>query len=129
MFTVLLVDDDDALRELMQIGLGDYHVIESRDASGALSILRSQHGKIDLLLVDAGLPDLKGWDLANLARQLRPGIKCVIISGNPVGSDSAPHRFLAKPFQLTELHALVTEVLGASEDECGDGQRQAVDEA
>jgi DNA-binding NtrC family response regulator len=123
--TVLVVDDDDALRELIQIGLNQYYnVVESSDAKSALAILKTHPEQIDLLLVDAGLPDLKGSDLANLARQVRPGIKCVIISGNPGNCDSTTHRFLPKPFQLSELNALVSEVLGSP-----DNRNQVVDKA
>lgn len=111
--TILLVEDEDQLRELIKVALSEnYDVVTSRDGQGALTLLRDYPGHLDVLVADAGLPDFNGWELLNLSCQIRPAIKCVMMSGYPEPSSPArPCRFLRKPFQLSELQKTVLEVL------------------
>jgi DNA-binding NtrC family response regulator len=112
--TILLVEDEDPLRELLQFALSEnYDVVTSRDGQGAVSLLRSYPGSLDVLVADAGLPDFNGWELLTLSCQIRPAIKCVMMSGYPpLPNQSHLCRFLRKPFQLSELQHIVSEVLG-----------------
>jgi len=121
--TILLVEDDDSLRAVLLRLLGqDYNVLAARDGQGAMTILYRYPGAIDLLLADAGLPDMDGWDLVRRAVDLRPAAYRVIMSGEldadfAAAQLSPPCRFLAKPFQVSDLHALVAEALSLPQDE------------
>ena len=117
MHTILLVEDENALRRLFCAALSaDYQVIESSDGRNAKQVLQLQSEKIDLLLTDASLPYMSGMELAASGRLLRPEMKCVIMSGDAgalsgtEGGETAP-RFIAKPFDLGELRKLISEVL------------------
>jgi DNA-binding response OmpR family regulator len=116
--TILVVEDNDLLRELLRRGLDQrYTVLEARDGQEALQILRSYSGRLDLLLADVGLPDLNGWELVRRSSEFRPALKSLMMSGDagrlaPPGDDLPPLRFLTKPFQLSELHAVLSETLG-----------------
>jgi CheY-like chemotaxis protein len=80
---VLLVEDSDAVRlvirrELLELG---YHVIEARDGLEAEGLLQSV-SDIGVLVSDVVMPGgVSGRALALMARQMRPDIRIVLISG------------------------------------------------
>lgn len=80
--TVLVVEDDDAVRLLICEVLTDlsYRVIEAEDADVAIRVLRDQ-GKIDLMVSDVGLPGMNGRQLADVARQHRPDLPVLFVTG------------------------------------------------
>jgi PAS domain S-box-containing protein len=80
--TVLLVEDDPAVRMLVTDLLGDlgYAVCPAADGSEALARLEAL-GRVDLLITDIGLPGINGRDLADMVRARRPGLKVLFVSG------------------------------------------------
>ncbi len=108
--TVLLVEDDAALRQVMVRVLPrlGYSVIEAKDGSQALEIL--DRDKVDLLLTDIVMPgEISGPDLARRALELNAGIKVVLATGyaDDMISEISDlrHRavLLRKPFRREEL--------------------------
>jgi two-component system, cell cycle sensor histidine kinase and response regulator CckA len=84
--TILVVEDDELLREMLEVFLGrrHYRVLTAVDASQALSIARdSGVGKIDLLLTDVDIPGMNGFELAQEVRQVVPEVRLLILSGSP----------------------------------------------
>lgn len=80
--TVLLVEDDDVVRQLTVEVLEEfgYRVHALRDAPSALELLRSDQS-FDLLMSDIGLPGMDGRALVEAARQLRPTLPVLFASG------------------------------------------------
>ena len=80
--TVLVVEDEDTVRLLVVDVLDElgYDAHEATDAEAALRVLES-NARIDLLVTDVGLPGLNGRQLADRARELRPGLKILFITG------------------------------------------------
>lgn len=119
MKTILLVEDDPALRQLMNFSLSQtYNVVAVEDGSGALAVLEGYGGQLDLLLTDAGLPHMSGWELSERAQKLRPAIECLVVSG---GEDQHPssvrevnYSFIQKPYSLSELGDAVRQALVSS---------------
>jgi PAS domain S-box-containing protein len=116
--TVLLAEDEDGLRRLARRALeGVGHtVIEAKDGVDALARAAAFDGPIDVLLTDAVMPRLGGFDLAGRLRSERPGIRVLVMSGYPEGSragDGPPPGFeiLPKPFLPSELRRQVTRLL------------------
>jgi PAS domain S-box-containing protein len=117
--TILLVEDDPAVRDLMARTLASrgYHVLESQDTSDALTIAASYDAPIDLLLSDVVMPGLNGPDLAQHIIPVRPDIKLLYVSGftSDLSLDlarmSAKMAFLAKPFTADTLGRKVRECL------------------
>ncbi|WP_145727954.1 hybrid sensor histidine kinase/response regulator [Nitrospirillum viridazoti] len=118
--TVLVVEDDSTVRMLVIDVLEDlgYRHIEAADARGAIPHLESRRA-IDLLVTDVGLPNMNGRQLAEIARQFRPRLKVLFITGY---AENATARagflqpgmdILPKPFTLEALGAKVREMLGA----------------
>jgi CheY-like chemotaxis protein len=113
--TLLVVEDDSSVRMQVMDYLTElgYAAIEARDGASALPVPRSQR-RIDLLVTDVGLPGgMNGRQLAEIARQLRPGLKTLFITAYAEGAASRT-RFLdpgmeliAKPFPLDTLAAKI----------------------
>jgi PAS domain S-box-containing protein len=82
---VLIVDDDDAFRELMkaQLSTAGYMVFDARDAASALQIARTAHP--DVITVDLLMPGIDGWAFIDRLRQEKglTSIPIVVVSGAP----------------------------------------------
>jgi PAS domain S-box-containing protein len=113
--TVLVVDDEDAVRVLVAETLQElgYTVLQAADGPAGLGVLQSA-APVDLLVTDVGLPGLNGRQLADAARVLRPGLRVLFITGyagGAVGHEALEPgmEILVKPFAL---HALVAKLRG-----------------
>ncbi len=118
--TVLLVEDDDAVRMFGARALRNkgYRVIEAKSGETALDLIRDASAKVDLLISDVVMPQMDGPTLVREVRRIDPEIKVIFISGyaedtfrQRLGSDSEIH-FLAKPFSLRQLAVKVKDVVG-----------------
>jgi CheY-like chemotaxis protein len=71
--TILLVEDEEAVRELIHTVLTEhgYHVIPARDPEHALQLVTSFAGEIHMLLTDVVMPGMSGRELANQVSQRR----------------------------------------------------------
>jgi PAS domain S-box-containing protein len=119
--TVLVVDDEAAVRMLITEVLGDlgYQAIEAEDGPSGLKILETNR-RIDLLITDVGLPGgLNGRQLADAALTRRPQLKTLFITGyaeNAVIGNGhlRPGVFvLTKPFAIEELGRRIKSILAA----------------
>ena len=112
--TILLVEDEPAVRQLFMLALtrAGYHVYEARNGQEALQMF-DQHGEsIDLLLTDLRMPYMGGAELAQNLRARRKTLKLICISGYPTENQEELNAdFLAKPFSRDDLLAKVREVL------------------
>jgi signal transduction histidine kinase len=115
---VLVVEDDPTVRLLIvevlkELGYVDHVASDSREALPILS--SNQH--IDLMVSDVGLPGVSGRELADLAREKRPGLKVLFVTGYAEsaavrGDFLAPGMdLLTKPFTLDALGAKIREMI------------------
>jgi signal transduction histidine kinase/ActR/RegA family two-component response regulator len=120
--TVLVVEDDDAVRRLAVEALREsgYQVLEAPDAMEAIRLI-ADRGGIDLLFTDIGLPGgVDGRALADAARAASATIRVLFTTGyarqavKDVCNAGNGMYFLAKPFTLPELAAKVRAVLDAT---------------
>jgi DNA-binding response OmpR family regulator len=83
--TVLIVDDEEDLRDIMRRMLErrGYSTMVAGDADEALEVCESNEGPIDVLITDLGLPNVSGGDLSRRAATLRPDLGIIYISGLP----------------------------------------------
>jgi CheY-like chemotaxis protein len=104
---VLLVEDEELLRLVIGEELRDrgFEVIEANDGAVAVEVL-AKGASIDLLVTDIRMPGaLSGWDVAEQARNLRPGLPVIYATGF---SDDAPRivpggRFFKKPYRASAI--------------------------
>ena len=112
--TVLLVDDDEALRESLceQLDLHEeFSTSEAATGAAALGLVKDEH--YDVILLDVGLPDLDGREVCRLMR--KAGVKSPIImltaqdadSDTILGLEAGANDYVTKPFRLGVLVARV----------------------
>ncbi|MEP7076186.1 MAG: response regulator, partial [Acidobacteriota bacterium] len=119
--TILLVDDEDAVRRLTAeiLRMAGYEVFEASSGMMALEIARSYNEPIDLLLTDFSMPQLNGREVAERLANLHPEISVLVISGNIVesmselGGATKKFYFLGKPYSPTELELKVRAIFDA----------------
>ncbi|MFO2464279.1 response regulator [Pseudomonas sp. 15FMM2] len=117
--TVLIVEDDPAVRVLVSQVLGElgYAFVQASDADSALAIIQSEQ-RIDLLISDVGLPGMNGRQLAEIARQIRPDLRVLFITGYAEhaavrgGFLDPGMQLITKPFTFDLLTAKVREMIG-----------------
>lgn len=123
MKTLLVLEDEPALRVLLRHLLKHYCLIEAATAEQALQLF-NDHGSVDLLLADVTLPTSSGIQVALLLRSEIPGLPVILTSGYPVsvwskrdaadlerlGSSSLA--IIQKPFQTQVLPNTVREMIG-----------------
>ena len=110
--TVMVVDDDETIRDLVEWALHDagYEVISAPDGSVALDLLGST--RPDLILLDLRMPVMDGWAFARSYRGLpEPHAPIVVITaaldGRVLPPEIGAAGLMAKPFDLDELLANV----------------------
>jgi PAS domain S-box-containing protein len=116
--TILLVDDDDAVRAVTLVFLRGwgYTVLEAADAAEGLALCE-RHPSIALLLTDAIMPVMSGRELAQRATALRPGLRVLFMSGYTEDYvlrhevQAAAVAFLQKPFTPSSLSQMVRQVI------------------
>ena len=117
---VLVVEDEAVVRglileELHELG---YAALEAVDGASGLEMLRSKR-RIDLLITDIGLPGLNGRQLADAARELRPSLKILFMTGYAENAALASGflepgmEMITKPFAMealaTRIRSMLTE--------------------
>lgn len=111
---ILLVDDDDALRESLaeQLDLHQEFEVTTADmGTDAVKLAKDAH--VDLVLLDVGLPDMDGREVCRLLRG--QGVKCpiVMLTGHDsdadtiLGLDSGANDYVTKPFRFGVLLARI----------------------
>ena len=109
-FTILLVEDNDDLRQVMEWILESvgYLVVSCGDAQFASETFRSRLD-FDLLLTDFQMPGRSGVELARELTALRPSLAVMIVSGSIISDDlmremrNRHWNFLSKPFDMPAL--------------------------
>ena len=115
--TVLVVEDEAEVRAMVAETLRELgcHVLEAHDGPSGLRVLHSRE-HVDLLVTDVGLPGLNGRQLADAARERRPNLPVLLITGYAGAAltdwQLAPGmEVVSKPFKLDTLAARVGSLL------------------
>ncbi|MBP2299738.1 ATP-binding protein [Azospirillum picis] len=117
--TILVVEDESLIRMVVTESLREagYTVLEAESAEAALPILESD-AAIDLLCTDVGLPGLNGRQLAEIAREERPAIRVLFVTGyaHAAGIDQEilgdNTRLLSKPVAIDTLLGTLGTMMG-----------------
>ena len=112
MATVLVVDDDSAVRELVTALLkGNGHsVLAAANGLEALMVYSSYRARIDLVVTDVDMPQMNGIELVNRIRALDPSKRIIVMSGRPLDDPVENCALLSKPFTPNQLRAAVEAV-------------------
>jgi hypothetical protein len=116
---VLIVDDDEGLRELTRVVLErcGFAVLVAGSGPDGLKLMQDFPGCLDLLLTDVQMPFMTGPELAMRATLVRPKMKVLYMTANTdevlaSGQVNANAEILSKPFTCKILSQRVHEVLG-----------------
>ena len=120
MKTVLIVEDDDAVRtpaaELLK--MEGFKVLQAREGAEALRIAEQNRSHLDLLVTDIVMAGMNGREVADKLLQIFPEMKVLFMSGDAdkallAQSGSGAHRaVLQKPFRLDKLNDKIRELIG-----------------
>jgi two-component system cell cycle sensor histidine kinase/response regulator CckA len=116
--TILVAEDDEALRALLRIGLEicGYNVLAAASGREALRLAALRDGPISLLITDVTMPGIDGPELARRLAARRPCLKVLLLSGyapDPARLDRGA-AFLQKPFRPAQLVAKVRALLDSA---------------
>jgi CheY-like chemotaxis protein len=117
--TILVVEDNSSARMALEALLDalNYKVVVAADPAEALAVFASQGDSIELLISDLILPQLSGPELYDRLREIKPSLRCVIMSGYPLEEESTRLRqhginhWLQKPFNMRQLLELLQTTL------------------
>ncbi|MGW4980035.1 response regulator transcription factor [Streptomyces mirabilis] len=108
---VLVVEDDDTIGRHLESGLRSNDYAPTWSRTGASALAESTRSSYDVLLLDLGLPDMDGLDVARTLRARFPELLIVILTARTddidviAGLDAGADDYLVKPFSLTVLLA------------------------
>ncbi len=115
--TVLVVEDEDGLRELLYEFLSemDFNVITANDGQDGLRMFNN-HPEISVVLSDLGLPKLAGDEMLAKIKAERPEVKCILATGylTPNADGNLGHlnvKTIMKPYNLTAVYDVLVETL------------------
>ena len=114
---ILVVDDEDVLREMLgdALRLSGFEVLEAADGSKALTILQS--GKVDLIISDVNMPGMDGYEMLSHLRAQGDETPAIMLTARRERADVAKglklgaDDYVTKPFGLEELILRVNAVL------------------
>jgi CheY-like chemotaxis protein len=117
--TILLVDDDDPIRELgtRMLIMGGYHVITAKNGKDALEAYRVKQQDISLVILDLMMPEMGGKRCLEELLKLDPSIRVLMASGyldqnsDQVSLSQGAKGFIPKPFELSHLLDTVRSTL------------------
>ena len=115
---ILVVEDEDAIREFVVINLqrAGYDVVEANSGEAALQKYEENHGEFDVAILDIMMPDLDGFQVLQKIREVSnvPVLMLTAksdeedkVSGLRLGADD----YLTKPFGINELMARVNSLI------------------
>ena len=110
---VLVVDDDQAIREALSRTLEKfgYEVVLAEDGQAGLDRLRE--GEIHILLADLQMPKLSGQELLKAAKTIAPDVEVIVITGHGTVEDAVEamkdgaYDFITKPFKRVQLERTI----------------------
>jgi CheY-like chemotaxis protein len=118
---VLIIDDDEAVRESMKkiLERETYEVLLAAD--GQVALEQIDPFAIDLLLLDIDLPVRSGWDVFEEFTTRRPALPVIVITGHPgqypVAQAAGVDAFMEKPIDVPQLLQTMREVLAVPVDQ------------
>ena len=117
--TILLVEDEDAVRSLVEsiLTADGYKILVADSAGHAVKLCRTHEAEIDILLTDVVMPGVSGPELAKNLLSLRPALKVIYMSGyageylDDEGVSAEGVALLQKPFTAAALEEKIRQVL------------------
>jgi YesN/AraC family two-component response regulator len=117
--SILVVDDEEVMREFLFEVLEDFEVEKAADGDEAIARLKVR--RFDLIITDMKMPRVSGEEVVRFTRDTHPDAKIIVISGySSLPSVTSTigfgiNAFLSKPFTISQLRVEVEKALESSE--------------
>jgi PAS domain S-box-containing protein len=117
--TVLLIDDEESIRDVASYALEEfgYSTLTASTGEEGLAQYSAKHHEIDLVIMDIGMPGMGGHKCLQQLLQINPAAKVLIASGYPIDGpakktvEAGAAGYVGKPYQLADLLNKVREIL------------------
>jgi CheY-like chemotaxis protein len=117
--TILLVDDEESIRQLGQEMLGSfgYTVLTVPDGEGALELYEKENEHVDLVILDLSMPGMGGKRCLEKLVEMNPRVKVIIASGYSFNGpskdaiDAGAKGFVGKPYEVRQMLQVIREVM------------------
>jgi CheY-like chemotaxis protein len=121
MSRVLIVDDEDSMRQLVAraIAMDGHDIMTASDGAEALEILGSTDSAFDLLLTDIQMPIMDGIALALAAARDFPDLTILLMTGladqreRASGLNAIAYDVITKPFSVADIRTAVADALAS----------------
>jgi excisionase family DNA binding protein len=116
--TVLVVDDEQAVRDVMVEALESKQRNVLTAATGEEAVELIKRTPVDLVLLDLSMPGMNGVDTFRELQSLRPGLPVVIVTGYPDSDlmaralESGPFTIISKPVDIQQIQKTVERIVG-----------------
>lgn len=120
MKTILLIDDEPEILQVLKETLSDYHVITKTDAESALSVIRGG-ARVDLVLTDNYLPGMKGSELIAVLKKDAPKVPVIMLTAHSSvesylqNISGGAFEYINKPVKASELRRIVKAAFDAKD--------------
>ncbi|HVZ01943.1 MAG TPA: response regulator [Dongiaceae bacterium] len=118
---ILVIDDDEAIRDALRIGLesSGYRAIVTDDGAAAMRLVKSEHPAV--LVLDLYMPETDGFEVMSALKSAAVEVPIIVMSGGvaghpgdllPMALDFGAAAALRKPFAIADLDAAIRKVIG-----------------
>ena len=120
---VLIVEDTMEIGEIIKAALKGMNISAVHEPRGSTALQTFQTLHPDIVLLDIGLPDMSGWRVLDLIKDLpsevrRPAVVIITAYGDPanrlMGKLQGVHSYLVKPFTLDQVRSVVRKIIAES---------------
>ena len=117
--TVLLVDDEDDIREVGRdiLEVMGYRVLTARDGKKAVEVYGKNPEDIDIVLLDIVMPNMGGGEAYDRIKEINPAVKVLLCSGYSIEGEATEilarggNGFIQKPFTMNQLSDKIRKIL------------------
>jgi DNA-binding NtrC family response regulator len=112
---ILIIDDEPQIGAVLSEILSNQGHQASVFNNGKDGIEALKNGGYEMLITDLGMPDLSGWEVINIAKQIEPGVIAGVITGWDISEAEAKQKgvdfLIAKPFESNQVVQTVAKAL------------------
>jgi DNA-binding NtrC family response regulator len=120
---ILIIDDDENIRKVLQAILEDEgYIVETADTAKK-GIKKSEKAFYNLALIDVRLPDMEGIELLSKLRNTKPKMRKIIVTGYPTlqnaiaAVNKGADAYVMKPFEVEKILQTIREQLKKQEED------------
>lgn len=118
--TVLVIDDEPNLREMLARGLRRFGYEVAAAADGPAALDHAARTAFDLAVCDLSMPGMDGLETLKALKEIQPAMEVVIVTGRPTAETRAEALrlgacdYVPKPYGLIEIHEALRRALEAA---------------